>query len=167
MRPCLISSYASLVSLSRSIVYLQIVRDVKRESRWTTKIVTHIGLDNELNREKAEELIDFLTKYASGSDAPTAIGTIDEDFLLGLRLGILLSPLSLPLAPIFAFRDLIHSLNYYIAQASGSIEQAVDATQLHISEEDKRKLEEDKGKLVEWIRSIPEARNKAIALLFK
>jgi hypothetical protein len=136
------------------------LRDVKTDiGGWTTRAVTHIGLDTERNREKAEELIGFLTNYASDSDTPTAVGTIDEDFLAGLRLGILLGPLSLPIAPILIFRD-FYSLNYYIAQASGSIEQAVEATQLHLSKDDRKKL-------VEWIRSIPGARNKAVALFFK
>ena len=140
--------------------YLQIVRDVKTQDGWTTRTVTHIGLDTEWNREKAMELIGFLVNYASGPGAPTAVGTIDEDFLAGLRLGILLGLLSLPIAPILIFRDFIYSLNYYIAHASGSIEQAVGATQLHLSEDDKRRL-------VEWIKSIPGARNKAVALFFK
>ncbi len=153
--------YRLVSYISHGSRYLQIVRDVKTEDgRWTTRIVTHIGLDTEWNREKAEELVDFLARYATRPDAPVAIGTIDEDFLAGLRLGILLGPLSLPIAPILLFRDFIYSLNYYIAQASGSIQQAVDATQIHLSEDDKRRL-------AEWIESIPGARNKAIALFFK
>jgi len=66
----------------------------------------------------------------------------------------------LPIAPILLFRDFIHSLNYYIANASGSVEQAVNATQTHMPEDGRRKL-------IRWIESIPGARNKAIALFFK
>jgi len=145
---------------SRGNRYLQIVRDIKREDGgWTTKIVTHIGSDTEWNRRKAEDLIDFLVKYASDQDAPIAIGTIDEDFLAGFRLGILLGRSLLPIPSIFLFGDFIHSLNCYI-ESSGSIEQAVNATQPRLTEEEKRKI-------AEWIKSIPEDRDKAIALFFK
>jgi len=139
--------------------YLQIVRDIKKRGRRTTRTVTHLGLETEWNREKAEELVNFLNRY-SEPKAPIAVGTIDEDFLAGLRLGILLGPLSLPIAPIVLFRDFIYSLNYYLAHPSGDIEQAVDATQMHLSEEDRRRL-------VKWIESIPYTRDKAIALFFK
>jgi len=151
--------YRLVAYTSRGNRYLQIVRDVKTETGWTTKIVAHLGQDNEQNREKAEILVEFLKKYASSPEAPVAIGTIDQDFLAGLRFGILLGPLALPLAPFLAFRDLLQILSSHVARSTGKIEAVINATQYHLSDGEKKRL-------AEWIKKIPEE-ERALALLFK
>jgi len=146
---------------SRGLNYLQLVRDVKRvNGSWTTRAVKHIGLDTVENREKAQELLNFLVEYGSTEDAPIAIGTVDEDLFAGLRLGFLLGFLRLPIASIVLFRDFIGSFNQYLQDPGGSIKQAVDATQIHLAPE-------EKGRVVEWMETIPTHRDRAIALFFK
>jgi len=144
---------------SKGRTYLQIVRDVKTEAGWTTRIVVHLGADNEQNREKAEILMEFLTNYASDPEAPVAIGTIDQDFFAGLRLGMILGPIALPFAPILAFRDLVQILSTHSAYLSGNVEAAINATQHHLSSEEKERL-------AEWIKRLPDDK-RGIALLFK
>ena len=122
--------------------------------------MTHIGLDTTRNRQKAEELIGFLRGCGSNPDAPVAVGAIDEDFLPGLRLGIALGVVSLPIAPIVLFGDFIRSLEYYLKQPSGSIARAVEATQIDLPERDRRRL-------VGWISSMSRLEDRALALFFR
>lgn len=141
--------------------YLQLVRDVKREEgSWTSRTMKHIGLDSAENREKANVLLDFLVKHASSPNAPIAIGTTDEDFFEGLRLGILLGPLSLPIAPFLAVRDLTRILNNYLARASGKLDRVIEATQTHLSPE-------ERVRLAEWIEELPTDEDRAVALFIK
>ena len=141
--------------------YIQLVRDIKRQDgSWTSRSVKHIGLDTAENQGIARTLLDFLVKHASSPDAPIAIGTVDEDFFAGLRLGILLGPLSFPIAPFLALRDLIHYLTYYLARESGNLKRVVDAAQSHLSPE-------ERVRLAKWIKKLPTDKDRAAALFIK
>jgi len=141
--------------------YLQLVRDIKRQDGvWTSRTAKHIGPDTTENRKKARALLDFLMKHASSPDAPIAVGTADEDFFDGFRLGILLGPLTFPIAPYLALRDFIHFFTNYLARASGSLERIVEATQIHLSETERRRL-------MEWIKELPTKEDRAVALFIK
>lgn len=153
--------YRLVAYRSGSRGYLQLVRDFKRQDgSWTSRTAKHIGLDTAENRKKAHALLDFLVKHASSPDAPIAVGTVDEDFFDGLRLGILLGPLSLPIAPFLALRDFIHLFTNYLARASGSLEQILEVTQKNLSEREKRRL-------MEWIKELPTKEDRAVALFIK
>jgi len=153
--------YRLVAYRSGSRDYLQLIRDVKRQDGvWTSKAVKHIGLDTAENRKKTRILLDFLVKHASSPDAPIAIGTVDKDFFAGLRLGILLGPLSLPIAPFLALRDFIHFFTNYLARASGSLEQILEVTQNNLSQTERRRL-------MEWIKELPTKEDRAVALFIK
>jgi hypothetical protein len=156
-----VKKYRLVAYQSGGLNYIQLVRDIKRaDGSWTTRAVKHIGLINAENREKAQELLNFLEKYASSEGAPIPVGTIDEDFLAGLRLGVLLGPRRLPMAPIVLFRDFISSFNFYLEHVSGGVSEAVDATQIHLSTPERRRL-------LKWMETTPTHKDKAIALFFK
>lgn len=153
--------YRLVTYRSGSRDYLQLVRDVKRQDgSWTSRTVKHVGPDTAENREKARALLDFLKKHASSLDAPIAIGTVDDDFFAGLRLGILLGPFSLPFAPLLALRDVIHLFSNHLARASGSLERIVEASQIHLSPTESKRL-------TEWIKGLPTEEDMAVALFIK
>jgi hypothetical protein len=159
--------YRSVSYPSHGTRYLQIVRDIKLSTgRWTTKIVTHLGLDDEVNKEKAGKLISFLKEHASntynasGLNVPIAVGTIDEDFLAGVRLGILIGPLNLPIVPMTVFGEFLETLEKYVNNPDADILRFVEVTQQDLTREEKEML-------VKWINSLPGLDTKTMALFFK
>lgn len=154
------SRYRLVTYSSRGNDYVQIVRSVKtKDGRWTTKLVTHIPNTRE-NIAAAERLTGFLERYASSDDAPVAVGTVHQDFFVGLKIGLLLGPLALPAAPLLALGDFVSYIGKYMAQKSGDISRIVDATQPHLAAR-------ERGWLAEWMRTINSPEDRALASYFK
>jgi pyruvate-formate lyase-activating enzyme len=144
--------YRLVAYTSKGKRYLQIVRDVKTETKRTMRIVTSIGPDIKPNREKAETLIGFLKSYASDPTAPIAIGTIDKDFFDGLELGMIIGR-KIGYVPCSVFRDFARILG------SLDVETVVNVTHYYLSKE-------EIDRLVKWIKGLPEDM-RGIALFFK
>lgn len=156
--------YRSVSYPSHGTRYLQIVRDIKLSTgKWTTKIVTHLGLDDAVNREKADKLTSFLKVHVSdesGPKVPIAVGTIDEDFLAGVKLGLFMSRSLISVTRMAVFGEFLESLKEYVNNSNADIRGFVELTQQNLSED-------EKGMLVEWINSLPGFDTKTIALFFK
>lgn len=138
--------------------YVQVVVDFK-DSKWHTRAVKSFGQLSEGSLRSAQECLKDLTRYASRDEDPIPIGTTDEVFWEGFYTGLKSLPLSIPLLPAYALRDLSKMVEWLLANISGSLENLVDATQPDMSPE-------EKGRFIDWLNGWPlEARSKI--LLYK